>query len=600
MVINTVTVFHDMTLDFNLKIKTNKDIMDISHIQWLTKKLRVTFSILILLLTTHLVAGTTITILETSDLHGFIHDWDFYSNSQYDQGLAMVETIVREERMSDPDLVLLDGGDTFQGTPLLYYYNIIKPDSSNPMAIAMNAMNYDAMTIGNHDYNYGQIVLDKIIGELNFPAMSANIRDDQGDEKYTPYLIKTVKGVRIGILSLTTTGIPVWENPANIEGLQFNDAIETAIEYVPRMKAEGAEVIIALAHSGTHLEPENSRDAQSWMTPVSQWVDKGYADVPDQNFVIKLAESVPEIDVIMAGHAHSTIPQSFINGVLVVEPAYWGRGICKVTIMYDGVKVTSKQGEFISVKGKTADVDIIQLTDEYQSTAVNYINSPAGYATLPFDGGDQARIQDTPLVDFLNTIQLEMASRAGYPAQIALAAVFNNSGGFEEGTITIADVYKIYQYDNTLYVLEITGDILRRALEHNAQYWNQLELQKPNDVTIESLKSGNTRDYNWDMYSGVDYVLDLTKPIGQRVVYLELDSQPIKPDQKLVLAINNYRAGGGGGYSMFKEGKILWQSQSVIRDFMVDYIYETQILDPDDYYNENWHLIPEWIQDLPK
>lgn len=574
--------------------------MDISHIQWLTKKLRVTFSILILLLTTHLVAGTTITILETSDLHGFIHDWDFYSNSQYDQGLAMVETIVREERMSDPDLVLLDGGDTFQGTPLLYYYNIIKPDSSNPMAIAMNAMNYDAMTIGNHDYNYGQIVLDKIIGELNFPAMSANIRDDQGDEKYTPYLIKTVKGVRIGILSLTTTGIPVWENPANIEGLQFNDAIETAIEYVPRMKAEGAEVIIALAHSGTHLEPENSRDAQSWMTPVSQWVDKGYADVPDQNFVIKLAESVPEIDVIMAGHAHSTIPQSFINGVLVVEPAYWGRGICKVTIMYDGVKVTSKQGEFISVKGKTADVDIIQLTDEYQSTAVNYINSPAGYATLPFDGGDQARIQDTPLVDFLNTIQLEMASRAGYPAQIALAAVFNNSGGFEEGTITIADVYKIYQYDNTLYVLEITGDILRRALEHNAQYWNQLELQKPNDVTIESLKSGNTRDYNWDMYSGVDYVLDLTKPIGQRVVYLELDSQPIKPDQKLVLAINNYRAGGGGGYSMFKEGKILWQSQSVIRDFMVDYIYETQILDPDDYYNENWHLIPEWIQDLPK
>ncbi|NQU66703.1 MAG: 5'-nucleotidase C-terminal domain-containing protein [Candidatus Marinimicrobia bacterium] len=574
--------------------------MDISHIQWLTNKLRITFSILILLLTTHLVAGTTITILETSDLHGFIHDWDFYSNSQYDQGLAMVETIVREERMSDPDLLLLDGGDTFQGTPLLYYYNIIKPDSPNPMAIAMNAMNYDAMTIGNHDYNYGQIVLDKIIGELNFPAMSANIRDDQLDEKYTPYLIKTVKGVKVGILSLTTTGIPVWENPANIGGLQFNDAVETAIEYVPRMKAEGAEVIIALAHSGTHLEPENSRDAQSWMTPVSQWVDKGYADVPDQNFVIKLAESVPEIDVIMAGHAHSTIPQSFINGVLVVEPSYWGRGICKVTIMYDGDKVTSKQGEFISVKGKTADVDIIQLTDEYQSTAVNYINSPAGYATMAFDGGDQARIQDTPLVDFLNTIQLEMASRAGYPAQIALAAVFNNSGGFEEGTITIADVYKIYQYDNTLYVLEITGDILRRALEHNAQYWNQLELQEPNDVTIESLKSGNTRDYNWDMYSGVDYVLDLTKPIGQRVVYLELEGQPIKPDQKLVLAINNYRAGGGGGYSMFKEGKILWQSQSVIRDFMVDYIYETQILDPDDYYNENWHLIPEWMQDLPK
>ena len=564
------------------------------------QRYRLTSVILIFAVSLCFSEVVTITILETSDLHGFIHDWDFYSNSQYDQGLAMVRTIINEERKTDPDLLLLDGGDTFQGTPLLYYYNIIEPLSPNPMAIAMNAMKYDAMTIGNHDYNYGQEVLNKIIGELNFPAMSANIRADNGTEKYPPYVIRPVKGIRVGILGLTTTGIPIWEDPSHIEGLRFDDAVKTAIEYVPRMRAEGAEVIVALAHSGTHLEPENSSDPESWKTPVSRWVDKGYADVPAQNFVIKLAEAVPDIDVILAGHAHSTIPESFIHGVLITEPSFWGRGVSKVTLSYEGGTVIEKHSEFISVKGKTADPGIIALTEAYQTTAVDYINSPIGYAMLNFEGGDPARITDSPLVDFINAVQLKMSERAGYPAQISLAAVFNNSGGFEEGPIAIADVYKIYQYDNTLYVLEITGDILRRALEHDAEFWKQTDLQEPADVTIESLKSGNTRDYNWDMYSGVDYVIDITRPAGQRVVYLEYAGQPVEPDQKLVIAINNYRAGGGGGYSMFKEGKILWQSQSVIRDFIVDYIYDIKTIDPDDYFQENWYLIPEWTQDLTK
>ena len=542
----------------------------------------------------------TIIILQTSDVHGFIHDWDYYGNSQYDQGLAMVQTIVKEERETDPSLLLLDGGDTFQGTPLSYYYNVIESQVINPMAIAMNAMKYDAMTIGNHDYNYGQMVLEKIMGELNFPVMSANIRDEKGNEKYQPFLIKSVKGINVGILSLTTTGIPIWEDPSNISGLTFNDAVKTAINYIPRMKVAGAEIIVALAHSGTHLETDNPRDAQSWLLPVSEWSDKGYADVPDQNFIIKLAENVPDIDVIFAGHAHSTIPQSYINGVLIVEPSYWGRGISKVSITYNGEEVTEKYGEFLSVKGKTPDAEIINLTREYQETVLDYINAPAGYATLPFEGGDQARIKDSPLVDFLNTTQLEMAEAAGYPAQIAMAAIFNNEGGFEEGTISIADVYKIYQYDNTLYVLEITGNILRRALEHDAKYWKQISNQNSEDATIESLKSGNTRDYNWDMYSGMDYVLDLTKPVGHRVVLLEIDGKQIEPDQKLIIAVNNYRAGGGGGYTMFKEGNILWQSQSVIRDYVVDYIFDQKIIDPDDYFVGNWHMIPEWIQDLEK
>jgi 2',3'-cyclic-nucleotide 2'-phosphodiesterase/3'-nucleotidase len=141
-----------------------------------------------------------------------------------------------------------------------------------------------------------------------------------------------VKGVKIGILGLTTVGITVWEKPEHITGLRFDQAVETAKTYVPKMKEEGATVIVALVHSGCHVEPADTRAEGVWVTDYTTWIDKGYADVPDQNFIIKLAEAVPEVDVILAGHAHVTIPQATINGVLIVEPYKWGRGVSKVTL----------------------------------------------------------------------------------------------------------------------------------------------------------------------------------------------------------------------------------------------------------------------------
>ncbi|RMF02396.1 MAG: bifunctional metallophosphatase/5'-nucleotidase [Chloroflexi bacterium] len=536
---------------------------------------------------------TTVTILETSDVHGHIYNWDFFGNAEKDQGLAIVSTLVEQERAADPNLLLLDNGDTIQGTPLIYYYNTKKTDETNPMAAVMNAMGYDAMTIGNHEFNYGQDVLDKFISEAQFPVMSANIRNSDGSQKYTPYIIKDVNGVKVGILSLTTVGIPVWEKPENIAGLRFDDAIETAKEYIPKMKEEGATVIVALSHSGAHVEPADSRAEGAWETDYTTWVDKGYADVPDQNFIIKLAEAVPEIDVIMAGHAHSTIPQSVINGVLIVEPYKWGRGVSKVTLKVDDAgNVIEKTGEFISGAEVTPDQAILDMAKDYQDTALAYVNSTIGTATGDFPGAYEARWKDGALADFINAVQLDMAADAGYPADISLAAIFNNEGHFSAGDIKISDVYGIYQYDNTLYVMEVTGDILKRALEHDAEYWAQVDPAAPAVTDPETLLAGDVRDYNWDMYSGIDYKIDISKPVGERVVDLTYQGAPVTPEQKFVLAVNNYRAGGGGGYSMFKEGKILWKSMSEIRDYMTEYIAAKGTLDPQDYYVDNWSLLP--------
>lgn len=536
---------------------------------------------------------TTVVILETSDLHGHIYNWDFFGNSEKDQGLAMVSTLVKQERAANPNLLLLDDGDTIQGTPLIYYYNTQKTGEANPMAVVMNEMDYDAMTIGNHEYNYGQDVLDKFITESDFPVMSANVRNTDGSEKYTPYIIKEVDGVKVGILGLTTLGIPVWEKAENIEGLRFDDAVSTAQTYIPQMQAEGAQVIVALAHSGNHVEPADTRAEGAWETDYTTWVDKGYADVPDQNFIIKLAEAVPEIDVIMAGHAHATIPQSMINGVLIVEPSRWGNGVSKVTVAVDADgNVVDKQGEFLSAEGITPDQEILDLAAPYQETALEYVNSEIGEAAGDFPGAYEARWQDGPLADFINAVQIDMAADAGYPADISLAAIFNNSGQFSEGPVKMSDVYGIYQYDNTLYVIEITGDILKRALEHDAAYWAQVEPGNIPAGGAEALVAGDVRDYNWDMYSGVDYKIDISKPVGERVVELKYEGVDVTPDQKFVLAINNYRGGGGGGYSMFTEGDVLWKSMSEIRDYMAEYIEEQGTIDPQTYYVNNWSLLP--------
>ncbi len=538
----------------------------------------------------------TITILSTSDLHGHLENWDFFGGTEKDQGVVMVSTLVKQERAADPNLLLLDAGDTIQGTPLIYYYNTKKPAEPNPMAVVMNEMQYDAMTIGNHEYNYGQGVLDKFITEAQFPVMSANVRNTDGSDKYLPYLIKEVNGVKVGILGLTTVGITVWEKAENIEGLRFDDAVETAKTYIPQLKAEGATVIVALSHSGTHVEPADTRAEGAWTTDYTTWVDKGYAYVPDQNFIIKLAEAVPEIDVIMAGHAHATIPEATINGVLIVEPGRWGNGVSKVTLNVDADgNVVEKKGEFLSAAEITPDQEMLDLTSPYQETALEYVSSTIGTATGDFPGAYEARWQDGPLADFINMVQLDMAEDAGYPATISLAAIFNNSGQFKEGPVKMADVYGIYQYDNTLYVLEVTGDILKRALEHDAEYWVQYDPNNPPASDAEGLVAGDVRDYNWDLYSGIDYKIDISKPIGERVVELMYQGTDVSPDQKFVLAINNYRAGGGGGYSMFTEGEVLWKSQSEIRDYIAEYIQAKGTLDPQEYYTANWSLLPESI-----
>ncbi len=536
----------------------------------------------------------TITILETSDLHGNLMPWDYYANKEAEWSLSKVATLIKQERQTDPNLLLLDAGDTIQGTPLAYYYNVVDPSAPHPMAVTMSALNYDLAALGNHEFNFGQEVLKRFRDQATFPVLSANIRNADGSEAFQSYIIKDVKGVKVGILAMTTPAIPNWEKPGNIEGLRFDDPVETAKTYVPKMRAEGADVVIVVQHIGWERLPQNSSNPESWLTDPSTWSDAG--SLPNENTSIRLAQEVPGIDVILTGHSHLNVPKAVINGVLLTEPSYWGRylGKISVTVQKNEGKwqVVNKDSSTLSVQGVAADPEIVALSQPYHDQTLAYISKPIGTATGKFEGGPQARYHDSALADLINTVQAEAAAASGYPVDVSLAAIFTDQGEIPAGQITLRDAYSVYIYDNTLYVMEINGDILRRALERDAEYFRQLD---PNNLPADpkGVVQDNARDYNWDLYTGIDYTIDLTRPAGERVTSLKLNGADVTPDQPIRIAINNYRASGGGGYPMFKEGKIVWQSTYEMRDLMADYVQKAATIDPQAINKANFTLVPD-------
>ena len=510
-----------------------------------------------------------IVVLGTSDIHGTIDNYDYFTDSvpsaSSGRGLTKVETYVKSVLAQNPNTILIDDGDTIQGSPLNYYFEVEHPElAENPMAATMNAMGFVASTVGNHEFNYGPTVFKTYQDEAQFPLLSANVTGCQ-DYTFQPYVIKDVDGVQVGILGLTPPAVKYWERPENIVGCVFGDAVAAADQYVPEMQAAGADVIVVAAHTG---------------------LDETYGYGLEENFAKALAEDVPGIDVILAGHAHANVASQLVNGVLITEPYYQARNVSDIRITVTGSgsdwSVTSKSSSTPAVASYAEDPDILAITQPYHDATVAYVNTPIGTATADFPGGFPARVADGPTADLINEVQTEAAAAAGFPVQASLAALFNDGAKLTAGPIKLKDAYALYIYDNTLYVIDATGQQIKDELEWTANYFNQYAYQ-PAGVTVNSA----VRDYNYDLWSGIDYKLDVTKPVGQRVVELTLDGKPLAMDQHVRVALNNYRAGG-----QFATAPRLYQSTTEVRQLITDWIIAKGTISPSDVYVHNFDLLP--------
>lgn len=536
-------------------------------------------------------AAYQINLVATSDLHGSLMPFDYSSMKAADLGLAKVSTYVNWLRTSNPGKVLLvDNGDTIQGTPMAYYYDKLDTTSEYPMMKAMGAMHYDTWTLGNHEFNFGLPTLKRIIKDAameNIKVLSANTYYDKTNVNFVkPYVLKRItvggKPVVIGILGLTTKTIPNWEDKDHYTGLKFRDLVEQAKKWVPIMKESGADIVIATIHSGI----------------------ASAADTIPENQVDAVAKSVSGIDAIVAGHTHTAIAEmDFKNPsgktVLVTEPKNTDKIFSEIDMSFDSTgKFTGITSRNITLDANVpADPAILAIGQPYQDQTMNYVNTSIGAATDEFSGVDQT-IKPTALMDLINTVQMKAAG-----TQLSIAAPLSATADIPKGDIKIKDLMGVYVYENFLYGIKMNGKQIKSWLEASNKYYKQVT--KSDDPIVKDPVL-NTPDYNLDFLYGATYDVDLTQPVGSRIKNLKYDGKLIGDTDEFTVAINNYRFNGGGGFlaaAGIKNGDqsiVVYDSAKAlgddgqVRNLMINYIKQVKTISP--VVANNWKLYTTTVE----
>ena len=517
-----------------------------------------------------------VVILSTTDMHGRIFPIDYYTNKYDNVGIAKVATLVKQARKDDPDLLLVDSGDTIQGTPLEYLHNKRNNTPPDPMMLTMNALKYDAMAVGNHEYNFGLKVLEKARSEAKFPFLSANTYETGGkgtaSTHYQPYIVKEVQGVKLGILGLTTPGIPSWENVPNYAGLEFHETVSEAKKWVPILRdKEKVDVVVIAMHMGIE------EDLRTGVPNPSS--------VPNENAAIAIARQVPGVDVILMGHTHREVSDLFVNGVLLTQANRWASHVARVDIYLDKGEdnrwhLIAKSARTIPVTEKTEiDPEIAKLGEPYDKETQAWLGRNIGESSEELTA-EGCRFHDTAIIDLIQRVQLEAGK-----ADVSMAACFNPTAHIAKGAVTVRDIAALYEYENTLVTVELTGQQLKDALEHSTRYFKEYQPGKGLNDLVDTRIPG----YNFDVAEGVNYDIDLTKPLGQRIVNLKFKDQPLSMTQKLRVVTNNYRVNGGGGFTMYKSAPVIYRSSEEVRELIIDWVEKHKTV-PTQSTN-NWRIV---------
>jgi 2',3'-cyclic-nucleotide 2'-phosphodiesterase / 3'-nucleotidase len=530
-----------------------------------------------------------ITLLATTDLHGNLLPYDYYTAQPADRGLAKLATLIRSERAESPNNLLIDCGDTIQGTPLeSLYQRYIEtghlplklafagpPLDRDPMMLAMNAIGYDAMVVGNHEFNFGLKNLAQARSQARFPWISANILVERraSQRPFAAYFVKMIAGVKVAVIGVTTPLVPEWESPEHYSGYRFEPGVEAVRSALAELKDRvRPDIVVVAAHSGLDRDPQ---------TGVV------HPDDSRENIAYQIATEVKGIDAIVFGHTHQQLAEYKVADVLLMQPKNWGISLGRMDFVVEparggAFKVMSKSSRLVPVAADTrADAKILEIARPYHELAENYLKTPVAEAPVDLDAS-LARVQDTALLDAIQQVQLFYSK-----ADVSFASSFNPRVVVRKGPVTVRQIAALYIYDNQLYALEGNGKMVREALENAARYF----LPCPDDCSHGPLINPQFFGFNYDMAAGVEYEIDVSRPVGERIRNLRRNGKALADDESLRLAVNNYRAAGGAGYSMFRGVKIVWRSQEEIRDMVVRYYIEKKQLPvkPD----ENWRIIPE-------
>lgn len=530
-------------------------------------------------------------IYATTDLHGMLLPFDNTEGEETDHSLANLASVV--ESKGNENIILLDNGDILQGDPLAYYYNFIDTASTHVIADILNHLGYDAASVGNHDIEAGHPVYDRVRSEYNFPMLAANAVDiNTGEPYFRPYTVIRKKGLKVVVFGLITPSVPRWLPESLYRGIRFENMVSTARKWMPAIQAEDPDLVVGLFHSGMGDES-----------------DRG----DDENSTLAVAMNVPGFDVIFCGHDHrqdvKEVTDTEGNKVLVLDGGSRAEAVMNVTVTMEknteGRRKPAVSGKIIQMNTLPVSEDFLKRYSESSAKVKEYTSEIIGRSTATVTTRD-AYFGPSAFVDLIHLMQLDLTG-----AQISLAAPLSFDQSIAEGDLRIRDMYRLYRFENFLYTVNMTGGEIDRHLEHSAGQWfrtmansNDYMLNyRMDDNSTPVIVNGTARlrnpSYNFDSAMGIRYTVDLSKPQGARVNITALDDgTPFSYSDSYTVAVNSYRANGGGGHfpaagitSKELEGRIVSATERDLRYYMTEWIREKGTISP--VPMSQWKLVPE-------
>jgi 2',3'-cyclic-nucleotide 2'-phosphodiesterase (5'-nucleotidase family) len=482
------------------------------------------------------LSAVTLTILHTSDLHGHVHPHDALADADLGEGLARVATAVAAVRAEGGAVLLIDSGDTIQGAPeQALVFTGRAGGGADPIIGAMNRVGYDAMAIGNHEFDFGRERLEASRREARFPWLSANTLGTDGEPAYPPYIVKEIAGVRVGILGLVTPHVANWESPALLGGLRFGDSVEAARKWVPVLRGkERCDLVIVLAHEGFERDPRTGKERP----------DSG------ENQAYAVATEVEGIDLLLSGHAHVVIPPTRLGKTWVSQPGRFGNSLTRFDVTLEraagGWTVASVSGRNLPMRRVAPDPGIVASIARVEDGTMAALAEELAVLDGPVSFGGTRRA-DNAALDWLQAVERRESGADLSFASLLPAAL----PAWPAGPLTLRQVWAFYPYENGLVTVEATGRQVRAALERAAGC-----LGRPEEL-----------GRNCDALEGAEYAVDPSRPQGRRVVSLTRDGREVADGDVFRVAINSYRAAGGGGYPMWKSAKRIAETGN-LRDLL--------------------------------
>lgn len=512
-------------------------------------------------------------VVATTDVHGRVRGWDYFADTvEAARGLTRAATVIDSVRKANPaGTIVLDAGDFLQGNPLAYIASRPAFRGANPIVAAMNAIRYDAVVLGNHEFNYGLATLDRSLSTATFPVIAANVRRLDGKPGWPPMVWLDRAGVRVAVIGETTPWSMVWDHTLLEGKLEIADIVSDTRRAVAEARAAGADVVIVLAHAGL-----SGSSAAGSAVP----------GVPPEDPMAEVARQVPGIDLIVFGHTHREVADTTINGVLLVQPRNWATSVSVAALRLErdggSWKVAARHGTIVRVAGHAEKKSMVTLVARAHAAARTYANTTIGRTAVAWST-DSSRTSDTPIIDFIG----ETMRRATH-ADLASTAVFSTDVHMRPGPITVARLAQLYPYDNTLRVLRLSGAQLKAYLEQSARYYK---------VTGEGAGRRAAPDptiigFNFEVVTGADYTVDLTRPPGDRIVALSVRGRAVTATDSFSIALTNYRASGTGGYGMLVGATVVQDDQREIRQLLIDEVTRRKTLNPSNYFTPSWRVVP--------